>query len=85
MGRGLLGVVNLNAELQELLNPGGESLARGARLFRVGDRIMQIRNNYDRSVFNGDIGRITRVDPGEQSLEVTLPSLPTRERLSSGR
>ena len=62
MHRGLLGVSNLNRELQDLLNPGGDSLQRGAAVFRTGDKVMQTRNNYDRDVFNGDIGRIVSID-----------------------
>jgi exodeoxyribonuclease V alpha subunit len=61
MHKGTLGTENLNRELQELLNPAGRAL-RGDR-FRVGDRIMQTRNNYDKEVFNGDVGRIVSYDP----------------------
>ncbi|MFQ5655394.1 MAG: ATP-dependent RecD-like DNA helicase, partial [Planctomycetota bacterium] len=70
MVRGLLGTANLNAELQRLLNPGREGPLRGGRLFRRGDRVMQVRNNYDLSVFNGDVGRIASVDGVEQRLVV---------------
>ncbi len=72
MQRGLLGVANVNAELQALLNPSGDSLVRGSRTFRVGDKVMQIRNNYDLNVFNGDIGRIRRIDPVEQEVQVEV-------------
>ncbi len=54
MRRGLTGVEGLNLELQQALNPGGEWLA-GER-FRVGDKVIQTRNNYDKMVFNGDVG-----------------------------
>jgi exodeoxyribonuclease V alpha subunit len=67
MHRGLLGAANLNAELQALLNPAGAAIVRGSRLFRVGDKVMQIRNNYDLEVFNGDIGRIEAVDEIERA------------------
>ncbi len=70
MHRGLVGAGNLNSVLQEALNPGEEGLQRGGRLYRVGDKVMQIRNNYDREVYNGDIGRIVRLDPELQ--EATL-------------
>jgi exodeoxyribonuclease V alpha subunit len=70
MHRGELGAVNLNAELQELLNPRGENVARGSRLFRVGDKVMQIRNNYELGVFNGDLGRIESVDQDERQVTV---------------
>jgi len=63
MYRGLCGVDNLNRELQQRLNPGSQGLRIGQHEFRVGDKVMQIRNNYDKEVFNGDIGVITAVDP----------------------
>jgi len=63
MYRGLCGVDNLNRELQQRLNPGSQGLRIGQHEFRVGDKIMQIRNNYDKEVFNGDIGVITAIDP----------------------
>lgn len=68
MHRGTLGAGNLNLELQTLLNPRGHALTRGSRTFREGDKVMQIRNNYDLDVFNGDIGRVLSVDPVEQQL-----------------
>jgi len=61
MYRGVLGVDNLNMVLHSKLNPGRD-LSCGARNFRVGDRVMQIKNNYDKEVFNGDIGFIRTVD-----------------------
>jgi exodeoxyribonuclease V alpha subunit len=70
MHRGLLGAAHLNAELQALLNPGGAAVARGSRLFRIGDKVMQVRNNYELDVFNGDIGRIEALDEVERALEV---------------
>ncbi len=70
MQRGLLGASNLNAELQALLNPKGEEVARSGRLFRVGDRVMQIRNNYDLAVWNGDVGHIVGLDLAERQLVV---------------
>jgi len=63
-------VANLNAELQRLLNPKGEEIARGGRLFRVSDKVMQIRNNYQKEVFNGDIGRVVGIDHEGQKLLV---------------
>lgn len=66
MHRGLLGATNLNAELQRLLNPTGLSISRGNRVLRVGDKVLQTRNNYDLDVYNGDIGRIAQVDPAER-------------------
>lgn len=70
MHRGLLGAASLNSEFQALLNPAGPAVVRGSRLFRAGDKVMQVRNNYDLDVFNGDIGRVEQVDPAERSLDV---------------
>ncbi len=70
MHRGLLGAVNLNQQLQEILNPGEDRIARGDRRFRQNDKVMQIRNNYDKDVFNGDIGRITAIAGDLQQLIV---------------
>jgi exodeoxyribonuclease V alpha subunit len=72
MQRGLLGVANVNAELQALLNLTGDALVRGSRAFRIGDKVMQIRNNYDLNVFNGDIGRIRKIDAVEQEVEIAF-------------
>ena len=74
MQRGTVGAGNLNIELQNALNPSGPSLARGGYTFRQGDKVMQIRNNYDKNVFNGDIGYITAVDTNERTLSVTFDS-----------
>ena len=60
----------LNEALQALLNPSGPSLTRGARLFRLGDKVMQLRNDYDREVWNGDVGIVSDVDEEEEVLFV---------------
>ena len=73
--RGVAGVGELNRRLQAALNPpaqGRPEHRRGAHLFRLGDRVMQITNNYDKEVFNGDIGRITALDPVDQVMTVRL-------------
>jgi exodeoxyribonuclease V alpha subunit len=73
MNRGLLGTEQLNEALRERLNPARGSVrevARGQRSFRVGDKVMQIRNNYDLGVFNGDLGRITGIDEDEEKVYV---------------
>jgi exodeoxyribonuclease V alpha subunit len=72
MKRGLLGSANLNTVLRETLNPHGRSLTRGGHTLRLGDKVMQIRNNYDLEVWNGDIGRVTAVDDEEQRLQVAF-------------
>jgi len=71
MNRGLLGVENVNATLRELLNPPRgklQEVGRGGASFRVGDKIMQIRNNYELEVFNGDVGRVVAIDEEEETL-----------------
>ena len=63
MNKGVIGARNLNSELQKELNPGEADLTASNRIFRVNDKVMQIRNNYDKEIFNGDIGKIVRIDP----------------------
>ncbi|MBU1170941.1 MAG: ATP-dependent RecD-like DNA helicase [Proteobacteria bacterium] len=70
MHKGTLGSENLNKCLQEALNKNGFTLERGGRIFRVNDKVMQLRNNYDKDVFNGDIGKITKIDPENQNVRV---------------
>ncbi len=70
MHKGLLGVENLNFELQQRLNPSGQELVRGALRFRIRDKVMQSINNYEKEVFNGDIGIIEGIDREEQELSV---------------
>src|SRR4029434_7852853 len=70
--RGLLGAANRNAELQALLNPRGQSITRGSRTFRIGDRVMQLRNNYQLEVWNGDLGRVAAIDEEERQVTVTF-------------
>lgn len=70
MHRGLLGTVNINRELQALLNPLGIALDRTGMSLRVGDKVMQLRNNYDKAVFNGDLGRIAAVNKEDGSIKV---------------
>jgi len=61
MHRGVVGSGNLNQKLQAALNPGEGGIARGERAYRANDKVMQITNNYDKDVFNGDIGRIVAI------------------------
>ena len=70
MQRGVVGAANLNLLLQQALNPSGPSLSRGGYTYRQGDRVMQLRNNYDKDVFNGDLGYIREVDTEERTLKV---------------
>lgn len=70
MHRGVAGASNLNIELQKFLNNSQDEFSRGGKTLKTGDKVMQIRNNYDKDVFNGDIGVITSIDKEEQELTV---------------
>ena len=70
MHKGILGVANLNTELQKRLNPGQSGITHGAWNFRLGDKVMQIVNNYDKDVFNGDIGWISKIDLEEREVMI---------------
>lgn len=74
MNRGAAGARALNLALQAALNPGdgGSAVERFGFTYRVGDKVMQIENNYDREVFNGDIGFITAIDHDEGQLTVDV-------------
>ena len=72
MNRGPLGTHNLNRELQNLLNPAGREIRAGDRTFREGDRVIQLRNNYDKGVFNGSIGRILAIDSVKARINVSF-------------
>ena len=73
MYRGAAGADALNVELQDVLNPdGGIELERGGKRYRVGDKVMQVRNDYDLDVFNGDTGRIERIDKADGKLTVAF-------------
>ncbi len=64
MHGGLLGTNALNERLQAALNPDGAALVRGNRTYRVGDRVLQTRNDYDNDIFNGDVGVVCSVESG---------------------
>jgi exodeoxyribonuclease V alpha subunit len=79
MHRGSAGVGNLNVQLQAALNPpapGKTERQMGGRVFRSGDRVMQIRNNYQKEAFNGDIGRLAEVDTENQTMTVLFDGRP---------
>ena len=78
MYKGVVGVDNLNAELQARLNPGGEGLQVGSRTFRPRDKVMQVRNDYDKDVFNGDIGSVLHADKARGTLLVDFDGRPVR-------
>jgi exodeoxyribonuclease V alpha subunit len=70
MHRGAVGVQTLNHELQQRLNGRAPRFTFGARVFRRGDKVMQLRNNYYKEVFNGDIGQVTGLNPATGQLLV---------------
>ena len=72
MQKGVVGATNLNLALQEALNPEGEGLRRSGFVFRANDKVMQIKNNYDKEVFNGDIGMVETVDMTNRTLTVNF-------------
>jgi len=76
MHKGALGTESLNLRLQAALNPSKEELTRGERTLHLEDKVMQVRNNYEKEVFNGDIGRITSIDLENQSMVVTFDGTP---------
>jgi len=72
MHKGIAGAENLNRELQRHLNPGAEGISRGELHYCINDKVMQIRNNYDKDVFNGDIGIITHLNPAADTVTITF-------------
>jgi exodeoxyribonuclease V alpha subunit len=76
MYRGVIGVERLNQELQNALNPGEPVATRGGFRFRLHDKVMQIKNNYDKDVFNGDMGRIISADIKQQRLIISFDGRP---------
>ena len=72
MHRGVIGAQNLNKELQKVLNPGGGGVDRAGVMFRAGDKVMQTSNDYDKDVYNGDIGIIAGIDREDQLVKVNF-------------
>ena len=76
MQRGVIGTTSLNLLLQEALNKNGEGISRGGYTYKPDDRVMQVRNNYDKGVFNGDIGTVLSADLEEKILTVDFDGTP---------
>jgi exodeoxyribonuclease V alpha subunit len=70
MHKGVLGAINLNIELQRRLNPDQPSVLYGSRTFHLQDKVMQIVNNYEKEVFNGDIGWVSRINQEDRELTI---------------
>ena len=78
MRKNVLGTDNLNVELQKALNPHGDAIVRGGTMFRTGDRVMQLRNNYDKDVYNGDVGFVKAVNADDRSMVVNFDGRPVK-------
>ncbi len=78
MHRGVVGAENLNRLLQEALNPGGQGLERGSKRLKVRDKVIQLKNDYEREVWNGDIGRVSSIDAEAQEVVVSFDRRPVR-------
>ena len=72
MKNGACGTVSLNINLQAAINPEGEFIQSGQFRYRKGDKVMQIKNNYDKGVFNGDVGTVSEIDSDEHTMTVTF-------------
>ncbi len=72
MHKGEAGTQALNEALRARLNPSGPTVIRGNAMFRLGDRVLQTKNNYEKDVFNGDLGHVTAADPEEGALVVSF-------------
>ncbi|HUV49500.1 MAG TPA: ATP-dependent RecD-like DNA helicase [Anaerolineae bacterium] len=72
MHKGVIGAENLNAKLQTALNPGKDMVISGNRNFKVDDKVMQIKNNYEKDVFNGDIGRIIGISTTDREVIISF-------------
>jgi exodeoxyribonuclease V alpha subunit len=70
MYKGEAGADNLNFILQSALNKNEVLITRGKKCYKIGDKVMQLRNNYEKDVFNGDIGLIQTINTGDQKLEI---------------
>lgn len=70
MHRGIVGVSNMNERLQEALNASTDGISRAGRFFKRGDKVLQTRNNYEKDVYNGDIGTVIAMDREVQELRV---------------
>lgn len=75
MKRGLIGTENLNLELQSVLNDAKLFIKRGENKYKLGDKVIQVKNNYDKDVFNGDIGIISEVNLDENFVEYKYQEL----------
>lgn len=88
MKRGLVGVISLNESLQALLNPPDQhkkEFRYRSHVFREGDKVMQIKNNYEKEVFNGDLGRISKIDDEDRVVVTFADAWQEREVVYQGQ
>lgn len=78
MHKGIIGAGNLNIELQKSLNKEKTAITRGFKTLKIKDKVMQIKNNYDKDIFNGDIGFISEIDEENQEITVNFDSRPIK-------
>ncbi len=81
MTRGLVGTQNLNKVLQQVINPPSPSKAQfvfGSLIYRIGDRVMQLKNDYNREVFNGDLGFVKSINLAEKEIIVEIDGQSAR-------
>jgi exodeoxyribonuclease V alpha subunit len=78
MNRGIVGTIKLNQDLQQIINPHAtdKQIMFGSTLYKINDKVMQIRNNYDKAVFNGDIGTIQDIDVEGKTVHVLFDNHP---------
>jgi exodeoxyribonuclease V alpha subunit len=72
MHQGIAGIENINSALQNVLNSNTDGISRAGKFYKAGDKVMQIKNNYTREVFNGDIGRIRVIDKENQEMMINF-------------
>jgi exodeoxyribonuclease V alpha subunit len=75
MHKGPIGTMNLNKELQERINPSRLMIRKGTRQFKLNDKVMQLRNNYEKAIFNGNIGRIIGINPEDNSVDIQFDDI----------
>jgi exodeoxyribonuclease V alpha subunit len=82
MQRGETGAAAMNGLLQQALNPSPETVKYAGNVYRLGDKVMQIRNNYDKNVFNGDMGTLAGIDREDGTVTIRFDGLPVPYEMS---
>jgi len=82
MHKGLLGTIYLNQRLQKILNPDAEGLVLGGLMLKTGDKVMHLKNDYEKEVFNGEIGIVSLIDPAARNFQVVYDGREVDYRFS---